>query len=104
MERDQYVYGELERIRNRLHSLESRAVGLELLYKRMTEEFTTLTHTINRLARKVDQLTTADKVEQAVEQALHNRGAVFPLSWSVRIIGGVSALVVIAAGLKGLIG
>jgi predicted nuclease with TOPRIM domain len=104
MERDPYVYGELERIRDRLHKLESKATGLDLLFRKMTDEFTRLTHTIEKLGHRVEQLTTADKVDQAVEEALHKRGTVFPLSWTARVIGIVSALVIIAAGLKGLIG
>lgn len=78
--------------------------GAELVIQRVTDGLTRATDILDRLVPQVEQLSTAEKVEAAVTEALNKRGSVIPLGWFGKFVAGVSLVVLIASGIRGLIG
>src|SRR5690242_8872188 len=94
---------EIVRVRERVHKLFSSVRALELRVQRLEHLGEENNRLLNEIAPTVRQMSRADEIAAAVTDALDKRGPALPIHWAWKAIIGLSVVVALAGGLKGLV-
>jgi len=87
------IWQEIDRLRNRVHNLESTVKGLDILTKRAMEQLDEIEKTVHHIDNEVEHLQKADAIADGIATRLaQNRDSKWRI-WGVRtaIVSAITA-------------